>query len=75
MSISILSICLSCWSSVQLHGRGRNERRRSAILAFRHFARYNRVRLHSSIRVTPAMMAGVDARLWSLEELVKQPSR
>jgi Protein of unknown function (DUF2905) len=30
-----------------------------------HFAHYNFVRLHSSLRMTPAMAAGIDARLWS----------
>ena len=31
-----------------------------------HFAHYNFVRLHSSLRVTPAMAANVELRLWSL---------
>ncbi len=39
-----------------------------------HFAHYNFVRLHRSLRVTPAMAAGVSDRLWSLEELVEQTS-
>src|ERR1700730_18588413 len=39
-----------------------------------HFAHYNFVRLHSSLRTTPAMAAGIDARLWSLEELVDRTS-
>jgi len=39
-----------------------------------HFAHYNMVRIHSTIRVTPAMAAGVSSRLWSLEELVDQTS-
>jgi IS1 family transposase len=37
-----------------------------------HFAHYNFVRLHSKLRVTPAMAAGVSDRLWMLEELVEQ---
>ncbi|MEQ1902082.1 MAG: IS1 family transposase [Devosia sp.] len=36
-----------------------------------HFAHYNFVRLHRTLRTTPAMAAGVSARLWSLEELVE----
>jgi IS1 family transposase len=40
-----------------------------------HFAHYNFVRLHKSLRVTPAMAAGVSDRLWTLEELVEQTSR
>lgn len=37
-----------------------------------HFAHYNFVRLHRSLRVTPAMAAGVSERLWSIEELVER---
>ena len=36
-----------------------------------HFAHYNFVRIHRTLRVTPAMAAGVSDRLWSLEELVE----
>ncbi len=37
-----------------------------------HFAHYNFVRLHCTLRVTPAMAAGVSDRLWSLQELVER---
>ena len=37
-----------------------------------HFAHYNMVRIHKTLRVTPAMAAGVSDRLWSLEELVNR---
>lgn len=37
-----------------------------------HFAHYNFVRMHSTIRCTPAMAAGVSRHLWSLEELVER---
>ena len=40
-----------------------------------HFCHYNFVRLHKSLRVTPAMAAGVSDRLWTLEELVEETSR
>lgn len=40
-----------------------------------HFCHYNFVRLHKSLRITPAMAAGVSDRLWTLEELVRQTSR
>jgi IS1 family transposase len=40
-----------------------------------HFAHYNFVRLHKSLRVTPAMAAGVTDRVWSLEELVERTSK
>ena len=35
-----------------------------------HFAYYNFVKLHSSIRCTPAMALGVSSRLWKVEDLV-----
>ena len=37
-----------------------------------HFAHYNFVRLHGSLRISPAMAAGVSGRLWSIEELVER---
>jgi hypothetical protein len=39
-----------------------------------HFAHYNFVQQHKSLRVTPAMTAGVSDRLWSSEELVNRAS-
>ena len=39
-----------------------------------HFAHYNFVRLHRTLRTTPAMAAGVSARLWTLAELVERTS-
>ena len=39
-----------------------------------HFAHYNNVRVHKTLRVTPAMAANVTDRLWSLEELVERTS-
>jgi hypothetical protein len=40
-----------------------------------HFAHYNLVRVHKTLRVTPAMAATVIDRLWSLEELVDRTSK
>lgn len=39
-----------------------------------HFAHYNFVRVHRTLRVTPAMAAGVNDQLWSLEDLVARTS-
>jgi IS1 family transposase len=39
-----------------------------------HFAHYNLVRVHKTLRMSPAMAAGVSDRLWSLEELVDRTS-
>ena len=35
-----------------------------------HFAHYNFVRIHQSLRVTPAMDAGVTSKLWTIGDLV-----
>lgn len=35
-----------------------------------HFAHYNFVRIHRTLRVTPAMQAGVTGRLWELSDLI-----
>ena len=35
-----------------------------------HYFHYNFVRIRQSLRVTPAMAAGVTDRLWSIEDLV-----
>ena len=35
-----------------------------------HYMHYNFVRIHQTLRVTPAMAAGVTDRLWSVEELL-----
>jgi hypothetical protein len=34
-----------------------------------HFMYYNFVRIHKSLRITPAMAAGITDRLWSIEDL------
>jgi hypothetical protein len=39
-----------------------------------HFAHYNFVRVHRTLRVTPAMEARVSDQLWSLDELVERTS-
>lgn len=31
---------------------------------------YNFVRIHKSLRTSPAMAAGIDTRLWSMEDVV-----
>jgi hypothetical protein len=35
-----------------------------------HYMHYNFCRIHQTLRVTPAMAAGVAGRLWSLQDLV-----
>jgi hypothetical protein len=35
-----------------------------------HYVWYNFVRIHQSLRVTPAMAAGVTDRLWEMEDLI-----
>jgi hypothetical protein len=36
-----------------------------------HFMYYNFVRIHQSLRVTPAMEAGITDRLWAVEDIAK----
>ena len=36
-----------------------------------HFMYYNFVRIHKTLRVTPAMAAGVTDRLWELEDIIR----
>jgi len=36
-----------------------------------HFMYYNFARIHKTLRVTPAMEAGLSEHVWSLEEIVK----
>jgi IS1 family transposase len=36
-----------------------------------HFAHYNFVRIHRALRITPAMKAGVERRLWSIRDLIE----
>jgi hypothetical protein len=36
-----------------------------------HFMHYNFVRIHQSLRITPAMAAGVTTTLWSLTDTVR----
>jgi hypothetical protein len=35
-----------------------------------HFAYYNFCRIHSTLRMTPAMAAGIEDRIWSLADLL-----
>jgi hypothetical protein len=35
-----------------------------------HFMHYNFCRIHKTLRVTPAMKAGLSNYVWSIEELV-----
>ena len=39
-----------------------------------HFAYYNFVKVHSSLRITPAMALGVSSRLWTVGNLVEMAS-
>ena len=36
-----------------------------------HFMYYNFVRIHNTLRVSPAMEAGISRKLWSVEDLVR----
>jgi IS1 family transposase len=36
-----------------------------------HYMHYNFARIHSTLRITPAMAAGVTGRLWSMEDIIR----
>ncbi len=36
-----------------------------------YFVHYNFVRIHQTLRVTPAMAAGIEKRLWSMMDVVE----
>jgi len=36
-----------------------------------HYMHYNYCRVHQTLRVTPAMEAGISDHVWSIEELVQ----
>ena len=36
-----------------------------------HFMHYNFARIHQTLRVTPAMEAGVSDHVWSIEEIIR----
>jgi hypothetical protein len=36
-----------------------------------HFAYYNFCRIHGSLRITPAMAAGITTTIWELDQLIK----
>jgi IS1 family transposase len=40
-----------------------------------HFAHYNFVRQHKTLRMTPAMAAGVETQMWALQELVERTTK
>ena len=35
-----------------------------------HYMHYNFVRIHRTLRVTPAMQAGLTNRVWSIEDII-----
>ena len=37
-----------------------------------HFLYYNFVRIHQTLRMTPAMPAGVTDRLWEMDDLIER---
>jgi hypothetical protein len=53
------------------NGFGKKRRNHGAALAL-HFAWYNFCRIHESLRVTPAMEAGLTDHVWDVAELVER---
>lgn len=55
--------------SGELHMSALSNIGRSAAVAL-HRMHYNSVRIHQTLRVTPAMAAGVSDRMWEVPDLV-----
>jgi len=53
-----------------LHGFSKKAENHAHSVAI-HFMHYNFVRIHQSLRITPAMAAGVTQTLWSLTDMVR----
>jgi hypothetical protein len=53
------------WAGDRDHGEGH------AAAVSPHFMHYNFARTHKTLRVTPAMEAGISDHVWSLEEIVR----
>jgi len=51
------------------NGFSRSARNHGAAIALNYFA-YNFIKIHRTLRMSPAMAAGVETRLWSVEDLV-----
>ena len=43
-----------------------------ALMVATYFTFYNFIRIHQTLRITPAMAAGVTNRLWEFEDLVEE---
>jgi hypothetical protein len=52
------------------NGHSKKLSNREAAIALR-YMHYNFCRIHMSLRVTPAMEAGISDHVWNIEELVK----
>lgn len=61
----MLAACLLCKDKVRWPARKSPE----PVVAL-HFAWYNYVRIHRTLRVTPAMEARITYRLWTIEDLL-----
>jgi hypothetical protein len=46
------------------------KRTHHAAAVYLHFAHYNLVRMHKTLRITPALAHGIVDHLWTMEELV-----
>ena len=60
---------MAIFGSGQLYGFSRQLRNHAAAPALNYFA-YNFIKIHRTLRMSPAMAAGVTDRLWSVEDLV-----
>jgi hypothetical protein len=65
-----LTTCMSMRRFTRLKNGFRKKLQNRAYAVALHFMNCNFVRIHQTLRVTPAMEAGVSDHVWSVEELL-----
>ena len=69
---SLVAIARNGWSrSIGTPGRNQLERVVAITRCAQFTTYYNFVRIHKTLRVTPAMAAGVTEKLWDVSDIVK----
>jgi len=66
---SVLGVCSPPWSSSITNAFSKKVENLQHAVSL-HFMYYNFARIHKTLRVTPAMEAGISQHVWTLEEIV-----
>ena len=65
-----LTMCMSMRRFTRLTNAFSKRRENHAAMVALYFMNYNFARVHQTLRVTPAMEAGIADRVWAIEEIV-----